>query len=331
MSDFHRSWFRSGFGIVAFFSLLAAGAFLLQLFPGTGVFLMILGGGVIIGALVHIMMIFLVFAAVGGSIGRAWLLLPLAYYAGGFALHLESVKRAKEAAAAIEKANASQSFLAKKPFTYLTLGGTETLELLKRFKIDAAYSKQYVHSKEREIEYAAYFYAKGDNCDKGSFGYYFDKRFSQPSQWDRDLFPSYEGKDKTRQSIQLQSFETADPRYSVQIEFERDKAATRLYRQFIYKWMARDITADQIVASVEVGTMTPLPPIQFIVAGCALNSGAPSWDCGASLMYGSEEIVVGYKKRTDTGNPFTPVVDVDTSPAAALGHALGLEPRTPTD
>jgi hypothetical protein len=327
MFAFFKASMRSGVGIIAFYCAIAAVAFLLQWFPISGIFLMIFGGLLIIGALVHIMLLHLALAAITGLIGRAWLALPIAYYAGGYYLHLLSVQEVTTTAAAIETANKEQAFRADRPFTYLSTG-VESLELLQRFKIDAAYSRE---ASQDGREYGAYSYAKGADCDKGSAGFYYANRYTQPFLWRRDLFPSYTGADKTRQCILLQTVKEADPGYEIRDALDRDKPAPLLYRQFIVKWTALDARTNKVVATVKVGSMTPLPMVQFIVAGCWLNDGAPSWDCGASFMWGSDMIAVGYKKRTDHGNPFTPVVDVETSQAAALGHALGLEPRSPTD
>jgi hypothetical protein len=315
---------RGGAGIVAAYGLIAAVVLLLQWLPLTGNILIFVGGPLIIGALVHFILLHLGFAATTGAIARAWLALPFAYYAGGYALHVLSVREAEAAAAAIEKANAEQTYHADKPFAYL-FTGLESLELLRRFKIDAAYSKE---PSQSGPEYGAYSYAKASDCEKGSAGYHYANRYAQPFLWRSDLFPSYAGAGKTRQCILLQTVKEASPGY--EIELDRDMPAPLLYHQDILKWTALDAKANKVVATVEVGSMTPLPIVQFIIAQCRPSS-ALSGSCEASLMWSSRMIAFGYKKRTDDGNPFIPVVEAETSEAAALGHALGLEPRSPTD
>jgi hypothetical protein len=299
----------------------------LQLFPIPGIYMMMIGGPLIIGMLMHLLMLHLGVAALLGSIGREWLALPFAYYAGGFALYLESGREASSLAAAINKANAAQVVSVQSPFTYLA-HGVPALELLKRFRIDGAFIRGSIRGK---TEYSSYYYAHGDECEAASKGFYFERRFSSPFRFDPDLFPSYSGADKTRQCILLKSVETADPDFEIKDELDRSIPANVLLRQFIVSWKALDIRSNQVVASVQVGSVVPLPAIQTIIVGCGLNSGRASWDCGTSLMSGSDLVAIGFKKRTDGGNPFVPTGDPDTSNAAALGHALGLAPRLPTD
>jgi len=46
-----------------------------------------------VGCLVHLMMLHLAGGGTVGMIPRAWLIVPLAYYGGGFALHSMSLNR----------------------------------------------------------------------------------------------------------------------------------------------------------------------------------------------------------------------------------------------
>ncbi len=330
-SALRGSRWGSGSKIVIFYAAIAAIAYVLQLIPVTGIFLMIVGGPIIVGLLMHLMMLHLGAAAAGGyiarPIARPWLIAPVIYYGGGLVLHLLSVSQANNVAEAIAKANASQAAAVAAPFSYLA-NGIEGLELLKRFKVAAAYIRG---GNRNSPEYSMYYYARGDECESASPGFYYDRRFTSPFQWDRDLFPGHKGADKARQCILMKSVETADPDYAVEHEYDRQSARAALFRQYTETWTARDLRSRQIVARVQTGTLVPLPMVQTILAGCGLNSGNPSWDCAAALKPGSSRITAGYKPPPTGANRFIPSDDPETSIAAALAHALGLAARSPTD
>ena len=68
------------------------------------------------------MMAHLAISAVLHFIPRAWLLLPIAFYAGGVGLHFVSLKRAHEIAADIEQRNAAVTIRAEQPFSFFSEG-----------------------------------------------------------------------------------------------------------------------------------------------------------------------------------------------------------------
>src|SRR5208282_6013529 len=156
-----------------------------------------------------------------------------------------------------------------------------------------------------------YKYAKEPECN----GYEFAPRDpSQQAVQVRDLFPSYSGPNKTRQCILRRLITKDDPNfaapdYEIKVWHDDAEPSDVLITRCLIRWEAKGPRSDKTAAVVYVGTLTPLRPVQTVVAGCALDSAAPAWRCFAGLMSGSETVVVGLKKRTDDGNPFTPAVD----------------------
>lgn len=328
--------FDDGFSMVVAFIVAATVIYLLQLFPYTGVILMILAGPIWIGLLLHLLMAALTVQALRRVISRAWLIAPALYYGGGYALHLASLQRAREEKIAIERANAAQSAKVDLPFRYLATGVSK-LEVFRRFRAESAtFIKQYVHKKDYTgFLHTVYIYNNGSSCDV-----YVPASADEPEPagfaWDLDLFPAYKGSDKTIQC--LIPFEVPDgnrsikaPDYEIMDYLDRTRPPTLLFGRYLIHWIAKDLRSGKTLAQVDEGNLWPLPSVQTVIAGCALNSGGPSWDCSWGLMTGSESITVGYKDRTDNGNPLIPVDDPETSPTYALGRALGLTPRTPTD
>jgi hypothetical protein len=64
---------RCGVGIFATYAIAAAAIFLLQAFPGTGIFLMFVMGVLWIGLLIHVAMVHLTAASLSDLIPRKWI------------------------------------------------------------------------------------------------------------------------------------------------------------------------------------------------------------------------------------------------------------------
>jgi hypothetical protein len=110
--------------------------------------------------------------------------------------------------------------------------------------------------------------------------------------------------------------------------------ASRLFARIGRAFEVIDERDNQMLGTIELATFTPFPVVPSIVAGCALNSAAPKWQCVSGLSKSGTSIAAGYKKRADDDpqkNPFIPSVDAETWDVTQLARALGLEPRQPTD
>jgi hypothetical protein len=76
--------------VFAIYALIAAAIFLLQLFPYTGIVLMLLLGMFWIGVVVHVFMIQIAVMAIAGALPRTVLIVPAIFYAAGVAAGLSS-------------------------------------------------------------------------------------------------------------------------------------------------------------------------------------------------------------------------------------------------
>jgi len=318
--------FTSGSGILLFYALVCGGIYLLQAFPATGVILMFFGAMLWIGIAIHVAMAHLAIASLTKIISRAWLAVPIVYYVGGYALHLVSVRQVQEKIGEIERANAAVVIKVEQPFSFVSEGSPDTFELLERYRADRSFILQ---GSGTQAAVTARYYAKGEACDSANTVWFYEKR-REPFLMRRDLFASYKGGDKTRQCILSQDGLAGDWRYRIKGEYINEREAA-LYRHFGSRWTVSDDRTGAKLVSVEVGGFNPLPPIQTVFAGCALNSGAARWDCAAGLMREGAFIPVGFKKRTDGGNNFIPTNDPDTWEITVLARALSLDLRQPTD
>ncbi len=313
--------FTSGAGILLFYALLGGAVVLVQVFPQTGIFLMLVAGPLWIGILTHVGMAHLALMAAPGLIARAWLLIPVVYYGAGFALHLESAQRAQAKAAAIEAENAAARVKVEEPFTYLFRYAHEDT-LFERYRVARAFIT------ESDRTYSQYDYAREEACDGANRSWDYKKR-DQPYLRRADLFPSYRGADKIRQCVITRSVTSGEWRYRLESEALRIDDPINPVRGV--RWRIYDAASGALVTTATAATISTLPPVQTPIAGCTLISSTPAWKCFATLWHASGSVTAGYRKRVlaPRENPFSRSADPDTEPVSALGHALSLPPRSP--
>jgi hypothetical protein len=199
---------KSGLGLIAAYAIVAALIFGFQLFPLTGIFIMFAGGPLWIGLLVHVAMIHLSWRVIQGRIVRPWLIMPLIFYVGGYALHLASVHMAQSEATAIEARNSALRMQVAMPFTYLREGAGDTYSLMEHYKVERSFLKQGNGS------ITTFYYAKWNECERANAGWYYDKRM-EPYLSKKDIFYYLNGKEKTRQCIISQDGLQTNWRYRI--------------------------------------------------------------------------------------------------------------------
>jgi hypothetical protein len=198
---------RSGPGLLLAYILAGAAIYAIQLSPFPGIILIALAAPFWIGLLVHIAMLHLAWLAIRGPISKAWLALPIGFYAGGIALHLASVRAAEAKADAINARNAAVRLTVDQPFRYLREGNADSFELIEHYRVDRSFLRQ-----AKGIITTQY-YARGADCDNGLKGFYYQRRF-EPWLFRNDIFYDYHGQ-KTRQCILSQDGISADWQYRI--------------------------------------------------------------------------------------------------------------------
>jgi hypothetical protein len=101
------SFFRTVSGIAL---LAIAALFALQAFPYTGLFLMIFGGALLVGLLVHVFLIGLFVEASMGRVPRALIAIPIIAYAGYYALYTYQTIDIRQKSAQLRKENSGKIF-----------------------------------------------------------------------------------------------------------------------------------------------------------------------------------------------------------------------------
>jgi hypothetical protein len=315
-------WRRGGLAIVAIYAAVCGLIFLLQLFPGTGIFLMFMLAIMWIGVVINIAMIHLTVAALAGSIARSWLLVPIGFYGGGLAVHYWAVAAVAAQTQAIERANAAVTITASPPLSFFTNAGI-LIDLLELYRIDRMVQ---LRGKNADSPATIYYYARGEEYERANPNYDYQKR-DQPFLLRRDLFPDYKGADKTRQCILQKDGPPGEVPY--RLEFEPQSAETYLIKRFGTKWTVYDVKTGAALLSVQSAEFSVIEPIPLLLAGCGLVDSPPSWQCAVQMMKESTYTGAGY--RPDSERSVFRSRDPQSWDIGPLGRALSLQPRLPTD
>ena len=274
---------KSGLKIVLVYIAIVVVIFVLQLIPATGIAMMFFLGPFWISAVVHIMMIHLALVAAGNDIPRAWLLLPGLFYGAGLGLFGFTYWRATVEALEIERANASAKVSISEPYTFLVHSNEPGF--IERYRVERLFQ----HYGDF---FSTWMIARGDVCNRGRNDPLIEGQYRVARD---DLFPDYFGLDKTRQcTVMRTGLSDANYRYIVRMDAKRsgDLFTERTDRV----WTVTEEKSGAIVTIVRTAEIGSSSIVFFSFIGCALNSGAPSWDCGFHMTRDGRSVAAGYKK-----------------------------------
>lgn len=316
---------------VAFMAVFCVGAMLASLLiihiPIVNFLFMFLLLPLWFGGAILLSMAAIVVLAIKRQISAFWLLLPLLYFGYGYISSQYSHNRAKEIARSIETKNMKVRWQAPRPFEYRAIdtGAVGYSEIVERFRDTKAIFPSESASTIR-------YFAKGEECEKASKGFYYDRRFEEPWLYRSDIFPTYNKSEKSQQCIlSIDVKEVLKPRHSITNERSPEKG-DQMNPRLGERFTVRDENSGRTLARIETATIRYFSPILFFSLDCKggpLSSSVS--ECGFSRIYASKGIPAGYKPRTDKGNPFIPTGDPMNSRIGALGQAIGLVPRQPND
>jgi hypothetical protein len=307
-----------GIGIVAIYAIICGAIFLLQLIPVTGIFLMFMLAIMWIGVVINIGMVHLAVASLLGTIALPWILLPIGFYVGGYAVHYRAVADVEAQTDAIEKANAASIITASPPLSFYIKG--LFVDLLELYRIDRLVLLRGNNTP------TIYYYARGQECDSASPNYNYAKR-DEPFLLRRDLFLYYKGADKTHQCILQKDGPAGEVHY--RIEAESSSSESYLIKRFGTKWTVYDVQTNMPLTSAQSAGFSVIEPIPMVLAGCGLVDNPSSWRCDAQMMKESVYTGAGYRPSNDPGAFRSR--DPQTWDIGPLGRALSLQPRQPTD
>lgn len=313
-----------GLGLLSAYALLAVGAILLQAIPVLGIVLIIVGGPLWVGVLIHIALIHLTVRALSQKASRLWLAVPILFYVGGVAVHLASVNAANAEVAAINARNASLRLNVEKPFRYLRTGQHESLSLMQLYKADRSFLVQ------NKNAITTYTYETGSACETANQRWDY-KRRDEPYAAINDLFKHYSGPNKTRQCILSSEGLPASWRYRIHGQYTSPKnRPSWLFKRSGHDYEIIDDVENRVLGKIEYARISTFPIIPFVTAGC-ISVGSSRWECTLGPQTFATTVMAGYPKLARAKFPYRPSTNPDDWEITPLAKALGLEPRRPTD
>ena len=290
-----------GWPISLWFFVATAIVYLLQRFPYTGIFLMILGAMLWSVVLINLGFIGIGVEAITGRVSRAWLILPLLYFGTYYLAYYKD----QAALAALRKSfvehNAGKSLpfdQARQDLLFEKGKGDfhpSPFEFVRRFGVKRTYSSDgRVHFMGNSEACAL---LRGNDVFRSagihSSGFYTDERVGRrrPTGFCSIYAP---GKPEL-------------PTVRVRSDERTEKEGLAVRKQEV---RIRD-EASQAEVELWAGSASPLRAFPMPAMGCALNSGAPSWDCFAGFMRKTESLLTPGQRYSNT--------------TAAIAEVLGLE------
>jgi hypothetical protein len=314
---------KSGLKLVLIYAAIAAVIFLLQLFPVTGVVLMLFLGMMWIGLLIHVGMLHIGIAAAVKRIPRAWLAIPILFYGGNLLLFAVTYYRANAESEAIERANVAARVQIGEPYTMLIHGSSPGL--IEWYRIERLYQHEY------NDYFSTWIYARGAVCDAKRGAGLIEGFYSVARA---DLFPDYRSPDKTRQCVLSRQGLPGDADYQYRIRPTVTQTRSGFRSRIDRQWTVTEEKTGAVVITAHTAKIGLWAPVALPLIGCSLNSGAARWDCGAAMLQWGPEVIAGYKAPPPTRyvvfDP-PPVPEPEMLEVSAVARALSLPSRRPTD
>jgi hypothetical protein len=270
--------------------------FLLQLFPFTGIFLMLLAAPFWSVITVNLGFVSVAIEAAVGRISRLWLIAPVVWF-GGYAIAAQLSERAyQNLDAAIRTANASQTLPFDPARSAVVVKenandlGSAAPTLVQNYRLPVAYSDHRSSSQRRRADalspldpsFRAYRIGDAETCRSIRS----DPRLRAASAWAHTIpdGSGVRGSRKGQPASGLCSYalpeEPSLPITGVAAKGERLRGW--LLQGKVVRVTITAPDGDRI--ELRSGQAAPLQWFPMPVMGCALNSGAPSWDCFARFM-----------------------------------------------
>lgn len=277
--------------------VMTAVVYLLQAFPLTGIILMMLAAPFWSVILINLGFIGIGVEALSGQVPRRWLLLPLAWFSGYAAFALVSHRAIDQLDAEIRRHNAGKTLLFSSSDTAIVIEQQNnassgiTTAFIREYDIPVVYE---TNRNYKTASHTSHRIVAQDQCTTIRN----DPSFNQAGIHSLGF---HEGRTFIKDLCQVSAPE--DPaKPAVTINIKTTKSSTLRPTQTLQTIYIKNSTGTMV--DLRSGYGAPLSWIPMPILGCALNSGAPSWDCfhffgresmrglGAQGAYGAANIPI---------------------------------------
>lgn len=305
-----------GWPVSLWFFLITAVVYLLQRFPLTGVFLMIVGAAFWSILLINMGMLGLIVEALTGRANPLWLIVPALYFGGYYWAYLADRNALNLVTAEAARFNAGKSLPFDPVRQDLAFGdpkdgmGLSPSQFVERYGLERAFGGDGRVYRVGTDETCALLRKKPVFQSAGIFANYITREGKRPYQRVGTGFCT----------IQM----PGQPDRPIVRITERQQEAKRGRMPYIQRdFSARD-ESDGATAAVRTYAAQPLKLIPMPVMGCALNSGAASWDCFHGFMRDRVELPAG-RPRYSGGVPLLAAMLGLKQTDDLSAHAIGPE------
>jgi hypothetical protein len=281
----------------------------LEYFPLTGVFLMIVGGSLFAGFLVHLFFASLFVEALTRRIPRAFVLVPIIVYGGYYAAYFREGFQVEQLSEKLRTTNPGKIHDFDPTVNSLVMDRAQ--EFVERHDVPVAYepNKNFpeAYLSERLITRAQCTGIKRDTQNRVlTFGVHFDGIF--------------------RGNICLLRFPGRPTNKVVKVTLLGDPQIWAHHKE-IRQQTTEIVVDDKTVGSFTKAYLWRLPAFPFLAIGCALNSGAPSWDCFADFARGFMKIdgMPDTVDRAKFDEPISGMLGIRKYIAADLSNFAGFD------
>ncbi|MBK9010748.1 hypothetical protein [Novosphingobium sp.] len=261
------------------FLIAALVVFVLQRIPLTGIFLMLVLAMFWSVLLVNAGMIGIAWEAVSGKVARGWLILPLAYFGGYYMLYAREQFAVRQVSSELAEFNQGKglSYDPRRHDLVLEKGKGDlhpsVAQLLPDYAVPRAFEGPHVYflGTPEACKLARSEFARtsgvGTHDLPGSRG----KGLSLKPRGGGDICIIYAPASPDRPVLTIVSDRTSEHRGFLPLQTAQ--------------FTLRDETTGETseIKSISAALLMPFP---MPVIGCALNSGAPSWECSAGFIRG---------------------------------------------
>ncbi len=257
------------------FFIATAVVYLLQRFPVPGVLLMVVGAAFWSVILVNLGFVGVGLEAVMGRVSRLWLVLPVLYFGGYYLARSMEQTALAQAVSALSRENVGTSlrFDPSERDLFLEKGTGDfhpaASELVRYFGLPRVFDKERMHLIGTPDACAL---VRNDKVFRsaGARAIGFSNPRGSANRKNGDHFCSIAASGRAdRPVVRIISDERKEQRGYLPIR--------------INQFRVRDEASGREI-KVHAGSASPLRAFPMPVMGCALNSGAPSWDCFAGFM-----------------------------------------------
>ena len=251
----------SGLSLLAIIALLA-----LQAIPPIGVFLMIFGGALLTGALIHIFLIGLFAEACFGRVPRVLAIIPLAAYAGYYALYADQSTMIERKAAELRQHNSGKIFDFDPELHSLVTPDAQSL--ITQYAIPVVYEPNNNFHPEEHLSYRL---LTPDQCR------------ALPKDSGHRIQTSGFHIGNAMPKICKLSFPES-PRKKIVTAIKYGDEAIWKRKRDIGEQLTEIVIDGAVVGSFKTASVWRLPAFPFALVGCGLISSTPAWKCGADFI-----------------------------------------------